>query len=304
MKHAFLVMAHENFPLLSRIIKMLDHSDNTVFIHIDAKSQFTTDDADLLKESCRLSKVIFTDRYNVTWGGYSQVNLMLRMLEASTSNKYDYYHFLSGADFLTKPMDELHDFFEKHCGEEFIAVSSDDLLPEVKSRYAQYHFFRELCGRNKKNPLFMLNRILAAVQRKILHIDRTRKYPDIKFNWGPCWCSITNNFAEYLLSQEQLIKKLFIYSTNADEVFLQTIVMSSLYKDKLYGVKYSIKGHDACLRSVDWTRDGAALHSPYVYTVDDYDKLINTNNIFCRKITDKTPECAALIEKLEATVKK
>ncbi len=54
------------------------------------------------------------------------------------------------------------------------------------------------------------------------------------------------------------------------------------------------------LRSVDWDRGDKSIGSPYTFTVDDYDALLQSPNLFCRKITDSTPEGVALIEKLEA----
>ena len=39
MKHAYLIMAHNEFGILERIIKLIDDERNELFIHIDKKSQ-------------------------------------------------------------------------------------------------------------------------------------------------------------------------------------------------------------------------------------------------------------------------
>ena len=36
-KHAFLIMAHNQFDLLEMLIKLLDDAENDFYIHIDAK---------------------------------------------------------------------------------------------------------------------------------------------------------------------------------------------------------------------------------------------------------------------------
>ena len=118
MRHAFLIMAHNNYPLVARLLKKLEHEDNDIYIHIDAKSPFTEDDEKLLKGSCEKSEVIFTDRFNVNWGSYSQINNQLCLLERATKGNYDYYHFLSGVDFPIKPMAYIHEFFENHAGKQ------------------------------------------------------------------------------------------------------------------------------------------------------------------------------------------
>lgn len=36
-KHAYLIMAHNKFGQLGRLLKALDNEDNTLFVHIDKK---------------------------------------------------------------------------------------------------------------------------------------------------------------------------------------------------------------------------------------------------------------------------
>lgn len=299
MKHAFLIMAHTNYPLLSRIIKKLDHRDHAVFIHIDAKSPFTDQDAALLKNSCRFCSVHLIERSEITWGGYCQINLELRLLEAAVKEGFDYYHLLSGCDFPTKSMEDLHRFFQEHNGCEFVSFSSEEFLHRIRGRFAQFHFFSEKCGRDRKNPLFWINKASVLLQKHLLRVDRTRKHPQIQFKCGANWFSITHGFAEYLLEREPLIRELFVHTSCADEVFLQTILYSSPFMENVYGVKYSVTGTDACLRSIDWGRPGKVAFSPYEYTVEDYEALIRSGNLFCRKVSDQTPEGESLIQKLE-----
>lgn len=299
MKHAFLIMAHSDFSLLSRLLKKLDHINNDIYIHIDAKSAFSPQDLEMLNSSCQFSNITFINRQKISWGSYSQINLELRLLEAATKTSHDYYHFLSGNDFLTKDMYTFHRFFESNNGYEFVNFSSDSFLQSITDRFSYYHFFRHIYGRNRKSLFYWLDRISLFMQKKVLRIDRTKKYPKIQFKCGANWCSITHNFAKYLLTQESLIKKMFSYTTCADEVFLQTILFSSSFENKIYGKHFGITGSEACLRSIDWTRPGTLEFSPYVYTANDYDELIASSNLICRKVTDKTPEGDCLIKKLE-----
>ncbi len=296
MKHAFLIMAHTNYDLVSRILKKLDHPDNTIYIHIDAKSPFSTEDHNLLVGSCQYCEVIMMDRYYVNWGGYSQINIEMRMLEYASSNEYDYYHFLSGVDFPTKSMEYIHTFFRKNAGYEFVHFCSDEFSQRESHRYCRFHFFQERCSR-KKNLYMLIEKALLLVQ-KILGVNRTKKYPNIDFKCGSNWVSITHEFVTYLLSNEKQIKSIFSYSLCCDEVFLQTILYNSPFKDKIFTVSDD-KSILPNLRSIDWARGNQKLGSPYTYTINDYKELVTSKNLFCRKVTDSTPEGNALIEKLE-----
>lgn len=299
MKHAFLIMAHANYPLLSRHLRKLDHCDNTIFIHIDAKSALTDSDVAMLKNACSASSVHFIDRYKITWGGYSQINLELRLLEAAVGQKFDYYHFLSGIDFLIKPMADFHSFFEKHNGCEFVDFASEDFTRTTLGRVAQYHFFAEYCGRDTRNPLFWVEDVSLGLQRKVFRINRLKKHPEVKIQFGANWCSITHGFAEYLLSQEPKIRKLFSFSSCADEMFLQTVLLASPFAKNIFTPDSSGGTMKAHLRSTDWTRPGKQESSPYTYRVTDYEELIQSGNLICRKVSDAQPEEEALIQKLE-----
>lgn len=296
MKHAFLIMAHANYALVSRLLKKLDHPDNTVYVHIDAKSRFSTEDKELLVGSCQFSEVIMVDRYRVNWGGYSQINIEMRMLERASSDKYDYYHFLSGVDFPTKSMEYIHTFFRQNAGYEFVHIGSDEFSQCEAYRYRLYHLFQEQRGR-EKNLYAYLEKAVLLVQR-ILGVNRAKKHPHIAFKSGSNWVSITHEFVTYLLSKQKQIQGMFSYSCCCDEFFLQTILYDSPFKDKVFSVpdKEAIAPN---LRSIDWERGNKELGSPYTYTVRDYQELVASKNLFCRKVTDSTPEGNALIEKLE-----
>ena len=296
MKHAFLIIIHTNYGLVSRLLKKLDHPDNTLYIHVDKNSSFSKQDEELLISSCIFSKIVMVDRYPVNWGGYSQINVELRLFEFASRGEHDYYHLLSGVDFPTKPMKDIHDFFSENAGYEFVHFCGDEFNKSQANRYKLYHFFQEKRGR-KNNIYTLIDRGLLLLQ-KLLRVDRTRKYADVNFKFGSNWVSISHAFITYLLSNENKIKKLFSYSFCSDEGFVQTILYSSPFKDKIFnitedGVTYSN------MRSVDWARGDVKAGSPYTYTVNDYDELVGSKNLFCRKITDSTPTGNALIEKLE-----
>ena len=67
-KHAYLIIAHNEFEILKLLLDTLDDLRNDIFIHFDAKCC----DLPLLK--CNNSNLyIIPNRIDVRWGDYSQI---------------------------------------------------------------------------------------------------------------------------------------------------------------------------------------------------------------------------------------
>lgn len=294
MKHAFLIIAHDNWELLKRLLKKIDHQDNDIYLHIDRKSKLEPDLISDIEAVCKYSPIKFVKRYKINWGGYSQINGELRLFEEAKKEKYDYYHILSGIDFPTKSMEYIHDFFERNRGYEFVHFCGEEFTKTCAERYEQYHLLQEYVGKKKSGILYLIERILVKIQQKVLKINRAKRYPDITFKCGSNWCSLTGEFVDYLLAQEEKIKKMFAFSICCDECFVQTILYNSTFKKNIFYENGTSDEEMQCLRSVDWKRG-----DPYTYQESDYDELVQSGNLFCRKVSDKEPQYEGLIGKLE-----
>ena len=85
------------------------------------------------------------------------------------------------------------------------------------------------------------------------------------------------DFLSMYFSKEKLIKKVFSKSSCADELFLQTLLMESDFKDRLY-LPSSQSDPLANMRYIDWTRG-----NPYVFKTEDFDSLMSSQYMFARK---------------------
>lgn len=130
-KYAWLVMAHNQPELLKKLLRALDNKNADIFLHIDKKSKLDIQEVlGVVKES----KCYPTARINVVWG-YSQSAAELFLLE--TTNKtgwYDFYHLITGSDYLLKPVMEVQRFYEEHKDIEFIS-GGRVTEPKVGSAY-------------------------------------------------------------------------------------------------------------------------------------------------------------------------
>lgn len=185
MKHAYLIVAHGNWKLLSRLLHKLDDERNEIFIHIDLKSKITEKEIKEIENSCKHSKVRCIPRYKVSWGGYSLINCELRLLEEAVKSDIDYCHFLSGNDYICKSINYIDDFFTLHSGKEFVEIASEEFLEQEQFRYKFYHPFQEIIGRNWKKLwyLHIVEKALLLLQ-SCLKIDRTKSYSGIQLRGG------------------------------------------------------------------------------------------------------------------------
>ena len=76
---------------------------------------------------------------------------------------------------------------------------------------------------------------------------------------------------------------MFHNSICCDEIFLQTIVINSVFVDRIYQYTGTENTEEAAMRLVDWERGG-----PYVFKNEDYSELLNSNMIFARKFDCQT----------------
>ncbi len=101
-------MAHKDWSLLNKLLECIDDKRNSIFLHIDKKSIL---DPSIIYNP-KKSYIDFIERRKVAWGGYSQIEVEVNLLETAINyKKFDYYHLISGADLPIKSQDYIHTFF-------------------------------------------------------------------------------------------------------------------------------------------------------------------------------------------------
>lgn len=269
-KHAYLIIAHKNDKTFKTLVQLLDYKDNDIFIHMDSK--LDNYDAAKTEGIAKKSRVFHSERTNVSWGGYSQINAEMVLLKKATeTGKYDYYHLISGEDLPIKTQKEIHAFFDKNKGKEYVEFFKGDFVDDYRVKY--WYPFQEKLGR--KNPRF--TSMFALIQRPFIRRNR-----GIKFQKGTNWFSITDDFARYVVSKEEWVKRVFRKTWCCDEVFLHTLLVGSPFMKNVFhhaddGKKYGWD-NTCCMREIDWTRG-----APYTFRLEDFDMLMKSEMCFARK---------------------
>lgn len=277
-KHAYLIIAHNEFYILERLLKLIDDERNDIYLHIDKKVKDF--DFDYFKQIIKRANLYFTSRIDVIWSDYSQIKCELLLLKEATHQKYDYYHLISGVDLPLKNQDEIHTFFD-NCGhKDFVhfhnhKIASNNSLDRVK----YYHLFLKNIRSKNRYKRFLSNKLhnLFIKIQKTVHYNRIKGQEKI-FKYGANWFSITDELARYVLSKEAFIHKHFKHTSCADELFLQTIVYNSKYYQNLYN--YQDDDYTSIMRYIDWERG-----NPYTFQKNDFEELMNSNMLFARKFS-------------------
>ena len=298
MKHAFLIIAHKKWDQLKILIQMLDHPENDIYIHVDAKVK-SFPEMELLTAAVQ-SRVQIYSRYKVYWGSYELVQTEIHLFREASKVHHDYYHLLSGMDLPIKKQEDIHHFFQQHKGFEFVHFNTDERLRtdhEIQRRTRLYHYLQNYRRRYKSqslNGFFTFLERISLVVQLIFGIDRMKKHPDLKIRYGSQWVSITEELVSYILTQEKLIEDVFRKTNCADELFIQTIVYNSVFKGKLYDRGFGNDIH-ANMRLIDMQR--GTNGNPYIWKRNNWDEIVSSGCLFARKFDSDVD--IEIIEKIQ-----
>lgn len=275
-KHAYCIIAHNDPYCLQTLINLIDDERNDIFILYDKKSK--KDQFQNIK-AC-FSRIIFPpEEINIYWGDISQICAELTLYDTvlKQNNNYSYIHLLSGADLPIHSQDYIHNYFNHlPSGTNLIGFTNDknnesDLLRKTQYQYIFLKYYKQ------KNTF--RGRVCTIIGKTWLKIQKALK---IKVDWtgynlakGAQWVSITMNFAQYLVSNKNMIIQKFKHVYCSDEIYKQTMVMSSEFKDTVMTHNDAYFGY---MRKIDWDRG-----NPYIWRSTDFDELINSDALFARK---------------------
>jgi hypothetical protein len=282
-KHAYLIMAHNNWDNLERLIQLIDDVRNDIYLHIDKKATGFNINRFLLLP--KYSRIYIYSEIKIYWGGYSVVECELLLLKEAIEYGYLYYHLLSGADLPIKSQDEIHRFFQRNRGYEFVHYQTEEYIKsnaEIARRVTVTHYLQNYRKRFRyaflNNCFTMIDKGLIAIQL-LLRINNWEDNYELKY--GSNWVSITNNLAKFLVQSEDIIKQKFGKANCGDELFIQTLVFNSRFKDKLYNQNFNNED-TANMRLIDWSK-GNKKGNPYVWRKKDFQQIMESRCLFARK---------------------
>ncbi len=219
MKIAFLILAHDNWQHLNRLLAALDDEKHVFYVHIDKKVPMPN----LRKTK---AKLVLVDRVNVWWGGWSQQEAFNRLIKSALKQHFDYYVLLSGADYPIRPLSHLYK--KLHKGGEYISINKGFSPSKPEWRIKYYHFDGSN-RKNKANIKTIVNFSLEVLQRK-LRLFRKKNFPFEQVYFGSSWWALSHECLRYVADHiENNPDWIRFYKTCwcPDESYIHTIIGNS-----------------------------------------------------------------------------
>lgn len=275
MKHAYLIMAHNQFSILQELISVLDDARNDIYVHFDKKLKTLP-----VLHSRHSRLFVLDNRVKVIWGDVSQIRAEYALYKASFhQGEYVYYHLISGTHFPLKSNEELHNWFAS-CNGTCILRHVPLTDEEIQMRFGYYHFFlKRLVDKNK-----FINKLYHLGWRSMLRLQKAVGIKrDTSFIHGKAsqWCSLTEDAVKLLLAKEKEALRQFRRSFCCDEFFVLSFLEGS-------GIPFIF---DDRICYVEFVRT-----TPKQFREDDYDTLMATDALFFRKMSDANLSLAKKIE--------
>lgn len=261
-KHAFLIIAHNEFEILQLLISALDSERTDIYVHIDKKVKV------LPKLCTKHSKLtILEDRIDVRWGHTSQIDCEMILFETALKNgPYHHYHLISGTHLPLRPVSELISFYEQHKGEEILDIW-ETCTGRENIKLGRYNFWIKnfKCDSQLKQKIIQLIWTINLKIQKILHIYR---FPNERYTKASQWLSLTQDAASFLIKNKEQIKQKYRFAFCPDEYFIPT---------ELSGKSFIVRDTKNLLYQ-RWNRE-----SPIELTGEDYLFAKKHSYLYARK---------------------
>jgi hypothetical protein len=279
-KQVFLIAAHKDPGQLNALVEQLCDDDFLIYVHLDAKGAI---DPLEVHPAARL----VLERAAVHWGSFSQVRATLNSLAQIVAEvpDFDKVLFLSAQDFPLLSNPALKAALASLRQHELLDTVAIGRGPgQWAAGYRYQYFYRDDAGKALRLACSVANRMLRAS-------GRTRRLPGGLLPYGgSSWWALSRECVRELLERiwrEPGITRFFGSVACADEMFFQTLVMNSRFRDRVLSQNF---------RYIQWPEQGG--RNPKILDEHDFERIAASKAHFCRKIDSRVS--AALLPRLVA----
>ena len=319
MKHAILLLAHNNPAQLARLISALDCDCFDFFIHIDQKVP-----SSIFKKAITTSKssVCFVDdskRRNIVLNDFSLVDatceLMKTALQSSIANQkeYLYYILLTGQDYPIKNISSITRQLEDNYPLAYIDSYSVYEARQHKISWVEHvgHSFysqrcRRLllkcCGRSFYYSQFgkvvkVIPKILDFVNTKLKGSPRQLLQPTgYEYSVGSHFWMLPDIAVEFILDRyahDEQLNDIFHNIAAPEESYFQTVISAMGNKISIPDPWTQFSSQIAemdnpALRLIKWYENGKHTNGhPAIWRKSDFDTISNARALFGRKFNSQ-----------------
>lgn len=269
------IMCHQlTNPLVYLVNELIKSPNSKILIHVDKKS-----DLDHIKKSLPSSSQIefLKERVDVHWGGYTQIEATLKLLNYASQFEYKYFSLLSGDDIPLMSIESIEKYLlssdQEYIGYELQA----DPKNRIKYLYPDFFFIKEKSILEKiKCKLIIFLHKLGLYTQNIEGLPKLYK--------GSLWFILSYQAVQYILDFIKTNKDYdlaFRKSLCADEVYFHTIIQNSYFQERIYHPEDEEQVSEGGLRYIDWM---SGPDYPKILDESDFDKMKQSGMLFARKV--------------------
>ncbi|MBE7173917.1 MAG: hypothetical protein INR73_25310 [Williamsia sp.] len=265
----YLILAHTNLSQLDRLVKTLADDRTHLFIHIDKKISWSELSKFDFYHNKRVELV--KERFSIRWGGYNMVRATLTLMKTAVLKaQKGYFILISGQDYPLKSNQFIYDYLRQRQGAEYMthwSIPYENWSSGGLSRI-RYSWFIDQIG-------FTASKLLYYFQ-KCCKIKRTYLPAQLPYGGSQWWC-LTHDCVNYILAfvdHHPAFRRFYEHTLIADEMFFQTIVLNSPFRDSVVNNN---------LRYIKF--DGLNTH-PNVLDRKDLPGLLASDKLWARKFDE------------------
>ena len=282
LRHAYLILAHEQPNHLRRLCAALDAPGNQCFAHFDA----SRGPCPSLPANAR----VVPDPLDVNHGGFSLTSAMLSTLKyAQSLGEFDFFTFLSGRDYPLQSNKKIAGFLEQHAGQNFINFYRLNRGADYYHHVSQRYFVDARA------------RVPNALQSTARNLERVVRFglPERKFPAGlspyrgSAFFTLANETAHYVLNYLESPEgtrqlRFFRRSWGSDEMLFQSIILNSphaarcRFHSRDQGQTMANE-NNASLHYIDWD---LKRERPAVLDERDLEPMLESGFMFARKFDE------------------
>ncbi len=319
MKTAYLINCHKNIKHVSRLAHRIHSENNHIFIHVDKKASPEVYESLLSYTSDLKNCYISEKRINGKLDDRSLVDIVMTLISDAkqvaerNSIHYSYFVNMSGQDYLIKPINYIESNLENNYPDIYMHyrdAESADCVERKFNRNKALIRYRNLILKCKIKIIRKPLQALGVLMRRILKLlGQTAGQRIIKKGWkyyqGSAWWifpdCVIDAIEKIYYSPTEFSSIMIDESTTPEETYFQSVVMHLFFSDnqKTNTQKMNIQNLKTYVDFGDLS-NRPIVHHPYIITMDDYDKLLQSDCWFARKFDESVDP--HIIDKIDNTI--
>jgi hypothetical protein len=266
---AYIISAYKLPDNLIRMVERLNTEGSNFVIHVDKNAPNEVFES--MKSGLKKNyNVKFVKRHKSPYRGFGHVRSTIKGLDYLSRNNidYDYVFVLTGQDYPIKKNSEINSFLNKNYGKSFMEHFA---MPTKNWQNG---------GMDRLDNFYIhYKRGYKKIPRKIIPFLSNKSLPNNLQPWGGSgYFTLFKRHAKYIskyINQNPGYINFFKHTDIPDEMFFQTILLNSRYKNEIVNDD---------MRYIDWSNP---VECPSVLRISDLEKIKKSKDLIARKFDSK-----------------